>query len=293
MAEAAQDQTRPADAEKQPAQEAKTATPAKPRPESDFPFLVHIGRVYDGPFDLLLDLIRKQDLDIYDIPIARITAQYLAYLETLRDLDVEGAADFLLMAATLIQIKSRMLLPADPVIPGETPVDPREELVQRLIEYEQFKSAAAMLHERQQLEEASWCRPGILDFAGDEGTEAELAVDLYDLVRTFRQILQRAEERPRLEIVREDVTVGDMIQHLRRLLAHSADPIPIRSIFETAPSRRAVLATFLAVLELVRMRAAVLRQERVFGDIVIKRHAQFANAFPGSGPAEVEEPDYR
>lgn len=291
MAEAAQDQARPADAEQQPAQGAKA--PAKARPESDFPFLVHIGRVYDGPFDLLLDLIRKQDLDIYDIPISRITAQYLAYLETLRDLDVEGAADFLLMAATLIQIKSKMLLPADPVIPGETPIDPREELVQRLIEYEQFKSAAAMLHERQQLEEASWCRPGIHDFVGDEGTEAELAVDMYDLVRTFRQILQRAEERPRLEIEREDVTVGDMILHLRRLLTHTADPIPIRAIFATAPSRRAVLATFLAVLELVRMHAAVLRQERIFGDIVIKRHAQFANAFPGSGPVEVAEPDYR
>lgn len=276
MADAAQDQPRPTR-----------------RLESDFPFVIHIGQLYDGPFDLLLDLIRKQDLDVYDIPISRITAQYLAYVESLRDLDVEAVSDFLLVAATLIQIKSRMLLPADPVLPGEVPVDPREELVQRLLEYEQFKSAAAMLHERQQLEEASWCRPGLHDFAGDEGTEAELAVDLYDLLRTFQQILARAEERPRLEIVREDVSVGDMIHHIRRLLAHSDHPVPIRALFDSAPSRRALLSTFLAVLELVRLRAAVLRQERIFGDIVIKKHSLFASAWPAAGEASGIEPDYK
>ena len=123
------------------------------------PFLIQIGELYEGPFDLLLDLIRRQNINIYDIPIAAITTQYLAYIAGLRDLDVEVAAEFLVVAATLIQIKSKMMLPADPVLPGEVAVDPREELVQRLLEYETFKQAAAQLRERQQLEEASWSRP--------------------------------------------------------------------------------------------------------------------------------------
>src|SRR5690348_5587027 len=110
------------------------------------PFRVQIGQLYEGPFDLLLDLIRRQNVSIYDIPIAAITNEYLQYLATLRDLEVEIAAEFLVVAATLIQIKSKMLLPADPVVPGEPPPeDPREELVRRLIEYEAFKQAAAQL----------------------------------------------------------------------------------------------------------------------------------------------------
>src|SRR6185437_13800089 len=173
-------------------------------PEDLAPFLVQIGQVYEGPFDLLLDLIRRQNINIYDIPIAAITAQYLEYLARLRDLDVEVAAEFLVVAATLIQIKSKMMLPADPVLPGELAVDPREELVQRLLEYETFKQAAAQLHERQQLEEASWSQPQAFGEPEDD-EPGQVAVGVHDLVATFRQVLLRLQERPQLEIIREEV----------------------------------------------------------------------------------------
>lgn len=231
---------------------------------------VQIGRLYDGPLDLLLDLIRKQDIDIYDIPIARITAQYLNYLQNLKELDVEVAADFLLMAATLIQIKSKMLLPADPLLPGETAVDPRQELVQRLVEYEKYKQAAALLHQKQQLEEASWPQPGLRDFQDDVGAEPELAVSVYDMARAFQTVLRRLEERPRLAIEQPDLTVGEMIERLRGWLARADEPLRLQAIFAAAPNQRVLVISFLAMLELVRLGEVVLRQERVFGEILIK-----------------------
>ena len=247
------------------------------------PFLVQIGQLYEGPFDLLLDLIRRQNINIYDIPIAAITAQYLEYLAGLRDLDVEVAAEFLVVAATLIQIKSKMMLPAEPVLPGETPVDPREELVQRLLEYETFKQAAAQLHERQQLEAASWSRPvSVTTGEGLEDTEEErgdLVVGVHDLVTTFRQVLLRLQERPQLEITREEVSVREMMDYIHRLLAAADDPVAIRPLLLRARSRRGLLATFLAVLELVKMNVAMLRQAEPFGEILLKRHRRFTEAW--------------
>ncbi|HVB40481.1 MAG TPA: segregation/condensation protein A [Terriglobales bacterium] len=249
------------------------------------PFRVQIGQIYDGPFDLLLDLIRRQNVSIYDIPISAITNEYLQYLSTLRDLEVEIAAEFLVVAATLIQIKSKMLLPADPVLPGEeTAEDPRQELVRRLIEYEAFKQAAAQLHQKQQLEAASWSRPARPEDAEDDMTGLEdapgqLTVGVHDLVATFQQVLQRLQERPRLEIQGEAVSVGDMINHLRRLLASSDEPVAIRPLLESASSRSAVLAIFLAVLELVRLNVAQLRQDRPFGEILLRRHRRFHEAW--------------
>src|SRR5881227_4356150 len=137
---------------------------------SEFPFAVTVGQIYDGPLDLLLDLIRKQDIDIYDIPIARITAQYLKYVENLKELDVNVAADFIYMASVLIHIKSKMLLPRDPAIGSEEQEDPRAELVNRLIEHEKFKSAAQMLMQKQQIEDAIWSNPSLKEFKDAEGT---------------------------------------------------------------------------------------------------------------------------
>ena len=266
------------------------------------PFRVQIGQIYDGPFDLLLDLIRRQNVSIYDVPIAAITNEYLQYLSTLRDLEVEIAAEFLVVAATLIQIKSKMLLPADPVLPGEEPAeDPRQELVRRLIEYEAFKQAAAQLHQKQQLEAASWSRPARPDDAendmtGLEDEPGQLTVGVHDLVATFQQVLQRLQERPRLEIRGEEVSVGDMINHLRRLLASSDEPVAIRPLLESAGSRSAVLATFLAVLELVRLNVAQLRQDRPFGEILLRRHRRFheaweqAQAASKGGSLEIADP---
>jgi len=135
--------------------------PGSAKSESDSPFAVSVAEVYEGPLDLLLDLIRKQDIDIYDIPIAKITAQYLAYVEKLRELDVNVAAEFIYMAAVLIHIKSKMLLPRDPAVSSEEQDDPRAELVNRLIEHEKFKSAAQMLMQKQQIEDAVRSNPAI------------------------------------------------------------------------------------------------------------------------------------
>ena len=157
---------------------AATAHPKSPREsgsdsvkkeESDSPFAVSVTDVYEGPLDLLLDLIRKQDIDIYDIPIARITGQYLAYVEKIRELDVNVAADFIYMAAVLIHIKSKMLLPRDPSAKAEELEDPRAELVNRLLEHEKFKSAAQMLLQKQQIEGCRADESGVERIYGRRG----------------------------------------------------------------------------------------------------------------------------
>src|SRR5579859_82552 len=144
---------------------------------SEFPFAVTVGEIYDGPLDLLLDLIRKQDIDIYDIPIAKITAQYLGYVENLKQLDVNIAAEFIYLASLLIHIKSKLLLPRDPDAPPGEEDDPREELVQRLLEHEKYKNAAQMLMQKQQIEDAVVSNPSLKEFKEAEGTEAEMAAD--------------------------------------------------------------------------------------------------------------------
>src|SRR6202142_4514528 len=175
----------------EPAAPASHVHARKGQDESSFSVLV--GTVYDGPLDLLLDLIRKQDIDIYDIPIARITQQYLNYVETMKGFDVDVAAEFIYTASLLIHIKSKMLLPRDPAGPGAEE-DPRLELVNRLLEHERFKTAAQMLLQKQQIEEAVWSNPALKEFRDAEGTEPEMATDVVDLVRTFQQILDRARQ---------------------------------------------------------------------------------------------------
>src|SRR5882724_3755052 len=173
----------------------ETSQSAKPQ-TNEFPFSVSVGTVYDGPLDLLLDLIRKQDIDIYDIPIAKITAQFLGYVEGLKQTDVDAAGDFIYTAALLIHIKSRMLLPRSPAETAEESDDPRRELVERLLEHERFKNAAQMLRQKQQIEEATWSRPALREFQDDEGAEREIAADTVDLVRVFREVLDRVKQRP-------------------------------------------------------------------------------------------------
>src|ERR1043165_2438675 len=249
------------------------ANAAPARPENDFPFAVSVGAVYDGPLDLLLDLIRKQDIDIYDIPIAQITSQYLAYVERMKGFDVDVAAEFIYMASVLIHIKSKMLLPRDPDAPeGE---DPREELVNRLLEHERFKSAAQMLLQKQQIEEAVWSNPALKEFVDAEGTEPEMAADVIDLVKTFQQILDRARSRPVLDVNEETVTVGQMIDYLRRRLSLEDRPIRLKQLLRNVESRSALVCMFLAMLELVRLQAIQLRQERMFGEILVRKHVGF------------------
>ncbi|HWY57003.1 MAG TPA: segregation/condensation protein A [Terriglobales bacterium] len=243
--------------------------------QSDFPFAVTVGDVYEGPLDLLLHLIRKQDIDIYDIPIGRITAQYLAYVEKLRELDVNVAAEFIYMAAVLIHIKSKMLLPRDPAAASDAQDDPRAELVNRLIEHEKFKSAAQMLMQKQQIEDAVWSNPALKDFRDAEGTEPELAADVIDLVKTFQQILDRARNRPMIQVDEETVTVAQMIEYLRRRLSLEDRPIRLKQMLRNVESRQALVCMFLALLEMVRLQAIQLRQDRLFGEILLRKHVGF------------------
>jgi segregation and condensation protein A len=265
----------PVEATAKPTQSSVTVSTVAKKDTSDFPFAVAVSDVYEGPLDLLLDLIRKQDIDIYDIPIARITAQYLTYVERMRELDVNVAADFIYMAAVLIHIKSKMLLPRDPLAPAEAQDDPRSELVNRLLEHEKFKSAAQMLLQKQQIEDAIWSNPALKEFKDAEGTEPELAADVIDLVKTFQQILDRARSRPILEVDEDTVTVGQMIDYLRRRLSLEDKPIPLKQMLRHIDSRPALVCMFLAMLELVRLQAIQLRQDHLFGEILIRKHVGF------------------
>src|SRR5437588_2001853 len=214
-------------------------------------------------------------LDIYNIPIAKITAQYLAYVEKLRELDVNVAAEFIYMAAVLIHIKSKMLLPRDPAASSEEQEDPRAELVNRLIEHEKFKSAAQMLMQKQQIADAVRSNPAIREFIGAEGTEPEIAADVIDLVKTFQQVLERARSRPMIQVDEETVTVSQMIEYLRRRLSLEDRPLRLKQIFQNVQSRQALVCMFLAMLELVRLQAIQLRQDRLFGEILVRKHDGF------------------
>jgi len=260
---------------------ASSVAPARKKPvASDSPFNITVGQVYDGPMDLLLDLIRKQDIDIYDIPIAKITAQFLTYVEHLQAADVDTAGEFIYTAALLIHIKSKMLLPRLPgEITGQEPDDPRRELVERLLEHEKFKSAAQMLLQKQHLEEASWSNPGARDFRNAPNADFDLSPDIeadtVDLVRVFRDILERIRTRPVLDVTEDSVTVGQMIGFLRRRLVVEEKPVGLRRLLQGANSERALICMFLALLELVRLQAVLLRQDRNFDEIFIKKGADF------------------
>jgi segregation and condensation protein A len=243
------------------------------------PYKIHLD-AYDGPLDLLLDLIKKQEIDIHNIPIAKITGQYLEYLHKLEQLDMDISADFIYMAATLIYIKSKMLLPPDPLAGPEESEDPRADLVQRLVEHEKFKSAAQLLHQRQQIEEHVWSRPDRSLYEG-EGSEAELIVSLVDLVKVFQQVLERRKEVVKIDLHHNQFTVAQMMDLLRQQLVATEDGIQLITFFESCPSRHAMIVALLAVLELVRLQAIVLTQQEQFGDIRLRKHKMFDVVFAG------------
>jgi segregation and condensation protein A len=250
---------------------------------------------YEGPLDLLLDLIRKQQIDIKDIPIATITSQYLEFMDKAREMDIDLGAEFVYMAATLIHIKSKMLLPRDPALEqeGEGSEDPRQELVDRLLEHERFKNAAEMLQQKRMIEENVWSNPQIKAFVSEDD-DPGLSITLYDLVKAFGEVLERVKLRPVYEVESADVTVGDMIQYLRQQFeAVGADePVFILRIFEQQRTRRAMIALFLATLEMVRMQAVVVTQKDLFGEIALKRHSNFEAVFASGSPMAAIEKDY-
>jgi segregation and condensation protein A len=233
--------------------------------------------VFEGPLDLLLYLIRKDEIDIYDIPIAHITEQYLAYLEMMKELDISVAGDFLVMASTLIYIKSKMLLPPDPKVEGEEDLgeDPRAELVERLLEYQKFKSASQMLYSRGEIESACYTR-GELE---TDSSNPEVSATVFDLLRVFREILKRAEDKIELEIARDEVTIAEKLAQIHALLDRY-DQINVRELFESSRSKRELILTFLAFLELVKEWKIHLVQRELFGDIFARKRTE--------APVEIE-----
>jgi segregation and condensation protein A len=222
---------------------------------------------FAGPLDLLLYLIRQEQVSIYDIPIARITDTYLKYLRLMQDMDITVASDFLVMAATLIEIKSRMLLPRDPAISDEEleELDPRRELVERLLEHQKFKAAAEMLWSRATVEQAVYTRAPI----ESDKENPEVAAGAFDLLRVFQQILARRKEEVLMEIEREEVTMAEMLERLRNMI-FSAGELNLRDFFERAGTRRELVLAFLSVLELVRTTEIKLFQRQTFGDIIAR-----------------------
>jgi segregation and condensation protein A len=220
---------------------------------------------FEGPLDLLLYLIRHDQVNIYDIPIARITDEYLRYLKLMQELDLTVAGDFLVMAAQLIELKSRMLLPRDPLATDEELDDPRKELVDRLLEHEKFKAASQMLWSRATVEQAVFTRAEI----ETDKNNPEVAVGLFDLLTVFQKILARHKEEVLMEIEREEVSMAEMIERLRNMV-RSAGEVNLVVFFERAQSRRELVVAFLSVLELVRMSEISLVQSVTFGAITAR-----------------------
>jgi segregation and condensation protein A len=224
---------------------------------------------FEGPLDLLLHLIKKEEIDIWNIPIAHITEQYLNYIGVMKDLNINLAGEWLMMAATLIYIKSRMLVPQEPSEDAqeEDKEDPRTELVYQLLEHQKFKNAAEMLYTREELENAVWNKPpdGILKDGGEV-----VAVTLFDLLKAFHEVVKRFEAERVLEVEQEEVTIEQQIEDIRRrFLIH--DTLAFSSFFAEARSKRHLIVIFLALLELVRLREIWLSQKKAFEEIQINK----------------------
>jgi segregation and condensation protein A len=229
---------------------------------------------FEGPLDLLLHLIKKEEIDIWDIPIAHITEQYLEYIKIMKDLNINLAAEWLVIASTLIYIKSRMLVPEEKKEEAEEEdfEDPRHELVYQLLEHQKFKNAAEMLYTREEVEGSVWNRPP--DDAVDDAGEI-VAVSLFDLIQAFHVVLQRFEEQRVMEVDQEEVSVEQKILDIRKLLLVH-EQISFSSLFSGIRSKRHMIVTFLALLELVRLNEIWLYQKKAFEEIQISKKKENA-----------------
>ena len=243
---------------------------------------------FEGPIDLLLHLIKKNEVSIYDIPIALITAQYLETIQLMQELDLDVAGEFLVMAATLIHIKSKMLLPRPETaagVEGEED-DPRDALVRRLIEHQRFKAAAGLLHEREQVRAAQWQRPDerVAAIAGDD-YEPELEVDLFSLLTAFQAVIERAKHRPKYLLPPEQISVETRIdQLLGRLSEHEA--CGFEDLFADVGDRAGLIVTFLALLEMIRLKLVRVFQAGSFGPIRVYKRPR-----PADAPHPIGDPE--
>ena len=236
---------------------------------------------FEGPLDLLIHLIRKNEVSVYDIPLTLITEQYLAFIELMQELNLDVAGEFLVMASTLIHIKSKMLLPRPETAAngGEPEEDPREALMRRLIEHQKFKAAAELLHERETMRGAQFTRPdsSIAGVADDE-FEPELEVDLFSLITAFKGVLERANRRPPMVIPPEQISIEDRIQQLLGRLSES-EACGFEELFEDGDgSRPFMIVTFLALLEMIRLKLIRVFQSGSFGAIRVYKRSRPADA---------------
>jgi segregation and condensation protein A len=233
---------------------------------------------FEGPLDLLIHLIKNEEVSIYDIPIALITARYLEYVDLMQELDLDMAGEFLVMAATLIHIKSRMLLPRPDPSQEDREEDPREALVRRLLEHQKFKAAAELLFERATIRGAQWTRPDarVADVVG-EAAEPELEVDLFSLLSAFRGVLERAKQRPPVPLPVEQISVELRIAQLLERLSDS-EACGFEDLFVDVSSRGDMIVTFLALLEMIRLKLVRVFQQGSFGPIRVYKRARPADA---------------
>jgi segregation and condensation protein A len=240
---------------------------------------------FEGPLDLLLFLIRKHEIDVQDIPIVLITEQYLDYLALMQELDLDIAGEFLLMAATLIHMKSKVLLPRPDPTDEESEEDPREALMRRLLEHQKFKAAAELLHERQTLRGAQWGRSDdrLAELAG-EPYEPELEVDLFSLLTAFRAVVARAKQRPALLLPVEHISIETRIEQLVAMLSDT-EACGFEELFADVSSRLGLITTFLALLEMIRLKLVRVFQTDAFGPIRVYRRAR-----PADAPAPIGDP---
>ncbi len=230
--------------------------------------------IFEGPLDLLLFLIKKDDIDIYDIPITEVTEQYMEYIEMMKLLDLDIVGDFLVMAATLIQIKSKMLLPADPSEEEAEELDPRDELVKRLLEYKQFKEIAEDLKEKESSRQDLFARAVDEEKAKeliDDAKEVYYEVSLFDLISAFTQALRRTPEEVIYELTQEEFTVEKKVHDILHLLV-SQDRVILGDLFTRAKSKLEMIVTFMAVLELIRLKEVLVAQRKTFDDIEVLRN---------------------
>jgi segregation and condensation protein A len=256
--------------------------------QTELPYQVRIEN-FEGPLDLLLHLIKKNEINIYDIPIALIAQQYLSYIEAMKDLNLTVAGEFLVMAATLLQIKSKMLLPVEETTEDdEDGPDPREELVRRLLEYKTFKEAARQLDTQERMWREIYRRPAMPSEGAAETDETLLEnIGLFDLVDALQEILNRNPGKKLLEILPDNLTVRDRMNVILEAL-EGQDSIGFEALFDASCHRLVIIVTFLALLELIRLRTVRVHQAEHFGPILVSRAFSLV-----PDPAELDDSEWR
>ncbi len=255
--------------------------------QTELPYQVRIEN-FEGPLDLLLHLIKKSEINIYDIPIHLIAQQYLTYIEAMEDLNLTVAGEFLVMAATLLQIKSKMLLPVDETaVDEEDGPDPREELVRRLLEYKQFKEAANQLDEHERLWREIYSREQspTVELESDESLMVD--VSLFDLVDALQGILNRNPGKTFMDILPDNLTVRDRMNSILEML-EGQESVNFVDLFEPSCHRLVIIVTFLALLELMKLRTARIFQAEHFGPILVSRAFSLV-----PDPAELDDAEWR